>query len=82
MAIFGYARNGLNIECSQKTLLNQQYRLMHTLTKPQRVLYRQWIKGKINLIVAARKLGYKGGAMSKGVQKVRTLLSQMGIAIM
>lgn len=55
---------------------------MSTFTKPQRRLYRQWLKGQINLIVAARKLGYKGGSMHKGVNKVKSLLSQMGIAVL
>ena len=52
------------------------------LNKQQRRLYRQWMKGQINLIVAAKKLGYKGGSLHKGVEKVKTLLSQMGIAVM
>lgn len=52
------------------------------LNKQQRRLYRHWVKGQINLIVAARKLGYKGGSLDKGIQKVKNLLMQMGIAVM
>lgn len=52
------------------------------LNKQQRKLYRQWMKGQINMIVAARKMGYKGGSLHKGVEKVRSLLGQMGITVL
>lgn len=48
-------------------------------TKQKRSLYRRWRRGTVNIIAAARRLGYKKGSMSKGVQKVRSLLSEMGI---
>lgn len=52
------------------------------LNKQHRRLYRQWMKGSLNLIVAAKKLGYKGGSLHKGIAKVKTLLSEMGIAVL
>ncbi len=51
-------------------------------TKRRDYLYRQWVEGKINLIAAARRMGYKKASLTKGVMKVRNLLNEMGIAVM
>ncbi len=52
------------------------------LTKQQQYLQRQWVKGKINLVAAARRLGYKKASLTKGVEKVKSLLTEMGIAVL
>jgi hypothetical protein len=44
-------------------------------------LRRQWMLGKINIVATARKLGYKGASLTKGVKKVRSLLMEMGITM-
>lgn len=51
-------------------------------TKKHQFLRRQWIEGKINLVAAARRMGYKKASLTKGVNKVKNLLSEMGIAVM
>lgn len=51
------------------------------LTKKHKQLQRQWMMGKLNIVAAARRLGYKKGSLSKGVAKVKTLLTEMGIAV-
>ena len=53
------------------------------LTKTQHQLERRiyWKMAKLNLIATARRLGYKKGSLTKGVARVRVLLSQMGIAV-
>jgi hypothetical protein len=53
-----------------------------TLTKQHMRLQRQWEHGKINLIAAARRLGYRKGSLTKGVTKVRNLLLDMGITVL
>jgi hypothetical protein len=45
-------------------------------------LRRQWMLGRINILATARKLGYKGASLTKGVKKVKTLLMEMGITVL
>lgn len=52
------------------------------LTKIHKKLHRQWMTGRLNLVAAARRMGYKKGSLSKGVSKVRTVLGDMGITIL
>lgn len=52
------------------------------LKKAQRTLERQWMLGRLNLVAAARRMGYKKGSLSKGVSKVRTVLGDMGITVL
>jgi|GEM_PF-5472823 len=52
------------------------------LTKAHRQLHHRWMTGKLNIVAAARRMGYKKGSLTKGVQKVRTLLGEMGITIL
>lgn len=49
------------------------------LTKQHKFLQRQYIKGGLNVKKAAQHLGYKGNALSKGMNRVRTMLSDMRI---
>lgn len=51
-------------------------------TKQHKYLQRQWVKGTINLAAAARRLGYRKASLTKGIEKVKTLLTEMGIAVM
>ncbi|HWC57772.1 MAG TPA: hypothetical protein VG621_02390 [Candidatus Paceibacterota bacterium] len=52
------------------------------LTKHHKKLYQKWVNGKLNLIAAARRLGYKKASLTKGVAKVRSLLEEMGITVL
>lgn len=52
------------------------------LTKHQKMLSLQWRKGTLNLIKAARRMGYKKGSLTKGVHHVREILMQMGITVL
>lgn len=52
------------------------------LTKTHKALHRRWMMGRLNIVEAARRMGYKKASLTKGVAKVRTLLSEMGIAVM
>jgi hypothetical protein len=38
--------------------------------------------GRLNLVAAARRMGYKKGRLSKGINKVRTVLNEMGITVL
>ena len=50
------------------------------LTKQQKYLQRLWIKhGSIDMRNAARHLGYKGQAMTKGMEHVRDIMKRMHI---
>ncbi len=62
-------------------LLVQQYRLM-LLTKRHEQLRRQYLIGRLDIVATARKLGYRKASLTKGIQKVKTLLSEMGITIL
>lgn len=52
------------------------------LTKHHKQLYHRWVTGKLNLVAAARRLGYKKASLTKGVAKVRSLLQEMGITVL
>ena len=52
------------------------------LHKTHKRLERQWMLGKLNIIAAARRMGYKKASLTKGVRKVRTILGQMGITVL
>ena len=43
--------------------------------------YRDWATAKINILATAKKMGYSGAALIKGVRKVRKIMSDMGIAV-
>lgn len=51
-------------------------------TKKHDLLRRQWQLGKLNLVAAARRLGYRKASLTKGVARVRTLLTEMGITVL
>ncbi len=53
-----------------------------TYHKTYHTLRRQWMLGKLDLVATAKRLGYKRGSMSKGVTRVRTILSEMGITVL
>ena len=52
------------------------------LKKIHHKLHRQWMTGRLNLVAAARRMGYRKGSLTKGVTKVRTVLGEMGITIL
>ena len=52
------------------------------LPKTHKRLERQWMLGKLNIIAAARRLGYKKGSLTKGVKRVRTILGDLGITVL
>jgi hypothetical protein len=52
------------------------------ITKAHKQLHRRWMMGKLNIVAAARRLGYKKGSLTKGVTKVRSLLGEMGITVL
>ncbi len=52
------------------------------MNKKHKSLQRKWMLGHLNIIAAARRLGYKKGSLSKGIQKVRSLLGDMGITVL
>jgi hypothetical protein len=54
----------------------------YMFTKQQKFLQRQWVNGTINLVAAARRLGYRKASLTKGVQKVKSLLTEMGITVL
>lgn len=51
------------------------------LTKHHKFVQRQWVKGNINFNKVARRLGYKGSSIPKGINRVKSMLTDMGIAI-
>lgn len=53
-----------------------------TYHKTYHTLRRQWMLGKLDLVATTKRLGYKRGSMSKGVTRVRTILSEMGITVL
>lgn len=52
------------------------------LTKQQKYLNRQYMLGKLNLAKAARRLGYRGGSMDKGMRHIRDILKEMNIQVL
>ena len=52
------------------------------LTKPYKYLHKKWVTGKINILATARRMGYKGASLTKGIRRVRMLLTEMGITVM
>jgi hypothetical protein len=56
--------------------------MQRMLTKQQKYLQRQWTNGTINLVAAARRLGYRKASLTKGVSKVKSLLTEMGITVL
>lgn len=51
------------------------------LTKTQKKLQRQWIRGSFDLSRVARRLGYRGNRLSKGMQHIRAIMDDMHLAI-
>lgn len=51
------------------------------LTKIQKTLRNRYLKGSLNIHAAARRLGYKGGSMSKGMRHIREILRDMHITV-
>jgi hypothetical protein len=54
----------------------------YMLSKKYKSLQNQFVLGKINLLATARRLGYKGASLTKGINKVRGLLMKMGITVL
>jgi hypothetical protein len=52
------------------------------LTKQRAFLRDKFVLGKINILATARRLGYKGKNLTKGIRHVRGLLMQMGITML
>lgn len=51
------------------------------MTKHQRKLYRYYQQGTLNIHAAARRLGYTGNRMSKGMRHIRDILNDMDISV-
>ncbi len=51
------------------------------LTKQQKYLQRQWIKGHLDIAKTARKMGYRGARVTKGMEHIKSLMSQMHIHV-
>lgn len=47
--------------------------------KLKRKVYRQWLKGTINVIATAKRIGYKKENLRKGIQRVHEILSELGV---
>lgn len=56
--------------------------MLNQMTKRHEQLRRQYLLGRLDIVAAARKLGYRKASLTKGVERVKTLLSQMGITIL
>lgn len=52
------------------------------LTKRHKYLKKQWLRGTLNVSKCARRMGYRGAAMTRGIKKVYRTLSQMGITVL
>lgn len=52
------------------------------LSKKYQSLQRQFVLGKINILATARRMGYKGASLTKGITKVKGLLMKMGITVL
>jgi hypothetical protein len=55
---------------------------IHMLSKKYKSLQNQFVLGKINILATARRLGYRGASLTKGINKVRGLLMKMGITVL
>jgi hypothetical protein len=62
-------------------LITSSY-MQRMLNKQQKYLQRQWVNGTINLVAAARRLGYRKASLTKGIAKVKSLLTEMGITVL
>ncbi len=52
------------------------------LTKHEKWLRRQWDKeGGLDVKKAARKLGYRGNSITKGMWHIRKVMANMGITV-
>jgi hypothetical protein len=50
------------------------------LTKQQKYIQRQYLKGTVDVVQLAKRMGYRKAALTKGITKVRSLLDELGIA--
>lgn len=51
------------------------------LSKQQKYIQRRWIQNKLDLAHAARRFGYKGNNLSKGMQHIRAIMEDMHLAV-
>ena len=50
------------------------------LTKKQKYIQRQWIKGPLDISQMARRMGYRGESLSKGMLHVQEILTSMHLS--
>ena len=53
-----------------------------SLSKKHIQIRRQYLLGRIDIVKAARRLGYKGSSLQKGYQRVKTILKDMKIIVL
>lgn len=49
------------------------------ITKHHNYIRRKYVTGRLNIGQAARRLGYKGSSMQKGMAHIRDIMKDMGI---